>query len=485
MSDIKGFQKYKRETPLLEDPKTRINHFREFYKPHSQKHTKLQSERCMECGVPFCHNGCPLGNMIPDFNEAVAENRWKDAYKTLDSTNNFPEFTGRICPAPCEGACVLGINSDPVSIEYIEKTIIEKAFASGWVKPKLKSKSTGKTVAIIGSGPSGLACAEELNKAGHKITVYEKSDRVGGLLRYGIPDFKLEKSIIDRRIKLLLSAGIEFKTNVNVGIDISPQKLLNTHDAIVLCGGSSVPRDLNIDGREFKGIHFAMDYLTSVNKKVAGDDIPVINPKGKNVLVIGGGDTGSDCIGSLNRSAASSIIQIELLGKPPIERTIDNPWPLWPMILRKSTSQEEGCERSWNILTKKFLTADGENISGVEIVKVEWKKNEDNSYSMHEIPSSTEIIPCDIVFLAMGFTHPLLEGSMRDLMLKLDRRKNIKAENHQTSVAKIFAAGDMRQGQSLVVWAISEGRKCATAVDEFLSNEPINIDLENRNIYSL
>ncbi|NNE30171.1 MAG: glutamate synthase subunit beta [Saprospiraceae bacterium] len=481
MADIHGFKNYSRSLPEMEDPKSRVEHFKEFSLESSIGHTKNQASRCMDCGVPFCHNGCPLENKIPDFNDAIHKEQWRKAYEILKSTNNFPEFTGRVCPAPCEAACVLGINSDPVAIEYIEKSIIEKAFSEGWVEPNIPSFRTGKNVAIIGSGPAGLACADQLNQAGHLVTIYEKADRIGGLLRYGIPDFKLDKKVLDRRITLLEAEGINFKLNQNVGVDISPAMLLKKNDAVVLCGGAMVPRDLPIEGRNLEGIHFAMKFLTESNKRVAGDQVSGINVEGKNVIVIGGGDTGSDCIGTSRRLGAKSILQIELLSKPPNQRSEDNPWPLWPMILRTSSSQEEGCEREWSILSKRFLSTDGTKVSGLEIVKVKWDKGADGRYIMTEIPGSEEIIPCDVVFLAIGFTNPLLEGSFSELPIALDSNNNVHAHDYKTSIPRLFVAGDMRRGQSLVVWAISEGREAAREIDLFLEGEESLLVSKTRN----
>jgi len=478
MGQVDGFRKYDRTLPDKETVETRVQHFNEFVKEGTTTLLEQQSARCMDCGIPFCHSACPLGNLIPDFNEAVYREDWKKAYEFLIATNNFPEFTGRICPAPCEGSCVLGINSDAVAIEYIEKSIIEMAFNSGWVKPKIPEQETGKNVAIIGSGPTGLACADQLRFMGHAITIYERADRAGGLLRYGIPDFKLGKQILDRRLSLMKKAEIKFQTSTNIGIDIDPAILIKNNDAVVLCGGSTVARDLNIEGRSYKGIHLAMDFLTGINKQVAGDSLITIDCKDKNILVIGGGDTGSDCIGTSNRLGAKSVTQIELLSKPPAVRSADNPWPNWPMVLRTSSSHEEGTEREWCISTKRFLSADGINLSGVEIVKVRWEKEATGRYQMQEIPQSSRIIKCDLVFLAIGFIHPLLDGQFSALDIQLDQRKNIKTADYQTSVSKLFAAGDMRIGQSIVVRAIDEGRKVAEKVHHFLCNKKDAINRE-------
>jgi len=474
MADEIRFLETERALPQKESPTDRVQHYKEFYKSAEDGLEVEQASRCMDCGVPFCHSACPLGNLIPDFNEAVYNNDWRSAYTILSETNNFPEFTGRICPAPCESSCVLGINEDAVTIEFIEKSIIEKAFKSGWVKPQVSAVKTGKKIAIIGSGPAGLACADQLNKKGHDIVVFEKNDKPGGLLRYGIPDFKLEKNIVDRRIDLLEKEGIEFLLNRNIGVDVSVTDVVAQYEAVVLCGGAEQPRDLDIDGRSLNGIHFAMDYLGQCNRRVAGKTIDIENEiivKGKNIVVIGGGDTGSDCIGNSNRLGAETITQIELLAKPPSDRTAENPWPLWPMTLKNSSSHEEGCERSWSILTKRFVSDDGVNLSGIETVKVSWEKDIEGKYKMQEIEGTSGIIPCDIVFIAVGFLHPLKKGLLSQLALELDNRGNVLTTDYKSSAEKIFSAGDMRRGQSLVVWAIAEGRACAEVVDAFLNQE--------------
>jgi len=468
------FLETERALPQKESPTDRVQHYKEFYKSAEEGLEVEQASRCMDCGVPFCHSACPLGNLIPDFNEAVYNKDWRSAYTILSETNNFPEFTGRICPAPCESSCVLGINEDAVTIEFIEKSIIEKAFKSGWVQPQVSAERTGKKIAIIGSGPAGLACADQLNKKGHDIVVFEKNDKPGGLLRYGIPDFKLEKNIVDRRIDLLEKEGIEFLLNRNIGVDVSVTDVVAQYEAVVLCGGAEQPRDLDIDGRSLNGIHFAMDYLGQCNRRVAGKTIDIENEiivKGKNIVVIGGGDTGSDCIGNSNRLEAETITQIELLSKPSSDRTADDPWPLWPMTLKTSSSHEEGCDRSWSILTKRFVSEDGVNLSGIETVKVSWEKDIEGKYKMREITGTSEIIPCDIVFLAVGFLHPLKEGMLSQLAIELDNRGNVLTTDYKSSAEKIFSAGDMRRGQSLVVWAIAEGRECAEAVDAFLTKK--------------
>jgi glutamate synthase (NADPH) small chain len=470
MGQIDGFMKYDRELPKSRDPKERIKDYKEIYPPLPKETVKQNAARCMDCGVPFCHNGCPLGNNIPDFNDAVYQGRWEDAIKILSSTNNFPEFTGRICPAPCEASCVLGINKDPVTIEYIEKTIAEVAFENGYIKANPPKTRTGKRVAVVGSGPSGLAAAAQLNKAGHWVTVFERSDRVGGLLRYGIPDFKLEKNVVDRRVRLMEQEGIIFRTNAHVGVNISAQHLKKEFDAVVLTGGASASRDLPIPGRNFKGVHFAMEFLPQQNKRVAGDRIfsGDILATGKNVLVIGGGDTGSDCVGTSNRQGAKSVTQIELLAKPPVKRNDDNPWPLWPMILNTSSSHEEGVNRQWAILTKEFVGDNNGKLTGLKVVEIKWGVNAQGKMGFEEVLGTERIIPCELALLAIGFTGAEKGGMVEELNIELDERGNIRTENYMSTQEGIFAAGDIRRGQSLVVWAISEGREAARAVDLWL-----------------
>ena len=468
MGSIDGFMKIKRDLPETRDPKERIKDYKEFYVPHSEQLTRNQASRCMDCGVPFCHKGCPLGNIIPDFNDAVYNNDWNRATDLLLETNNFPEFTGRICPAPCEGACVLGINKSPVAIEHIEKTIIEKAFQSGKIQPKPPKKRKSISVAVIGSGPAGLAAADQLNKAGYQVTVFERDDKIGGLLRFGIPDFKLEKWVVERRVNLLKEEGIVFKTNIEVGIDVSASELKNEFSAILLATGATIPRDIDISGRNLKGIHFAMDFLTQQNKRVSQiknhkEDIFAAD---KNVIVIGGGDTGSDCIGTSNRQGAKSVTQFELMDKPDISRGIYNPWPEWPLVLRTSSSHEEGVDRTWSILTKSFIGDENGNISGLKTVKVNWENGKFN-----ELPNTEKIYPCDLVLIAVGFAHTEKEGLLSQLNVSLDKNGNVKADNYETNLEKVFTAGDMRRGQSLVVWAIQEGREAARAVDKSLSGK--------------
>lgn len=479
MGEIDGFMKYERQMPQSRDPKERIKDFKEIYTPLEKEKVKQNAARCMDCGVPFCHHGCPLGNNIPDFNEAVYQQRWEDAIQILSSTNNFPDFTGRICPAPCEASCVLSINKAPVTIEYIEKTIAETAFEKGYIKPTPPKVRTGKRIAVVGSGPAGLAAAVQLNKAGHWVTVFERSDRVGGLLRYGIPDFKLEKSVIDRRIRLMEQEGIIFRTNSHVGVNVSAQHLRDEFDAIVLCGGASAPRDLPIPGRDLKGVHFAMEFLPQQNKRVAGDRLTEsdILATGKNVIVIGGGDTGSDCVGTSNRQQAKTVTQIELLSKPPLTRSADNPWPLWPMVLMTSSSQEEGVDRKWAILTKEFVGDSNGRLTGLKVVDIAWGQNAQGKMGYQEVADTERIIPCELALLAVGFTGAEKGGMIEELGVELDERTNIRTTNYMTNCEGIFAAGDIRRGQSLVVWAISEGRETARAVDMWLMGTS---DLESR-----
>jgi glutamate synthase (NADPH/NADH) small chain len=484
MGKTTGFLEFGRELPEKRPVQERIKDYKEFVNRYTDQKLNQQAARCMNCGVPFCHSGCPLGNLIPEFNDAVYRQNWEEAYEVLSYTNNFPEFTGRICPAPCESACVLGINQPAITIEEIEKHIIEIAFERGLVKPQKPTLLTGKKVAVIGSGPAGLAAAAQLNYAGHSVTVFERDDAPGGLLRYGIPDFKLEKWVVDRRIALLEAEGVVFKCNANVGVNVRINDILREFHAVVLAGGSTVPRDLRIPGRELKGIHFAMDFLKQQNKR-AGNRNPVpvnsvesnilseeVWATGKNVIVIGGGDTGSDCIGTSNRHGAKSITQFELLPKPSADRTDYMPWPTYPMILKITSSHEEGADRHWAIATKEFIGDESGNLKALKVVDLEWKLGPDgktNGFS--EIVGTERDLPCDLALLAMGFTHPQREGLLNELGVELDERGNVKAteKHYQTNIAKIFSAGDMRRGQSLVVWAISEGRECAKNVDEFLT----------------
>ncbi len=469
MEHIDGFKKFERELPSTRDPKERTKDYKEIYLPFDAEKTNHQAARCMDCGIPFCHSGCPLGNNIPDFNDAVYNQDWEEAIRVLSSTNNFPEFTGRICPAPCEASCVLGINNDPVAIEFLEKTIAETAFEKGLIKVQPPSKRTGKRVAVVGSGPAGLAAADQLNKAGHWVTVLERSDRIGGLLRYGIPDFKLEKHVIDRRLAFMKEEGVIFRTNANVGVNVSPRQLTDDFDAVVLSGGASAPRDLPIPGRKLKGVHFAMEFLSQQNKRVAGDKLTEkeILATDKNVLVIGGGDTGSDCVGTSHRHGAKGVLQLELLAKPPVNRDEKSPWPRWPMILRTSSSHDEGGERQWSLLTKEFVDDGAGNVKGLKVVNIEWVVK-DGKAQFVEVAGTERELPCDLALLAIGFVGAEKGTVLDELGVELDQRGNIKTENYMTTKDGIFSAGDMRRGQSLVVWAISEGREAARAVDVWL-----------------
>ena len=471
MADPKGFLKYTRELPKARKPRERVKDYKEIYEDFSAKKTVQQASRCMDCGVPFCHNGCPLGNIIPEFNDAVYEEDWRLAYEILSSTNNFPEFTGRICPAPCEAACVLGINQPAVAIEHIEKSIAEVAYEKGYARPKPPTMRTGRKVAVVGSGPAGLAAAAQLNKAGHQVTVFERNDRIGGLLRYGIPDFKLEKWVVERRVALMEAEGVRFRTNANVGVNVAPQQLLNDFDALVLCGGATVPRDLDIPGRGLEGVHFAMEFLEQNNRRVAGEPIPeemAILAAGKHVLVIGGGDTGADCVGTSIRHGARSVTQVELLDRPPAERD-PHDWPNWPMVLRTSSSHEEGCGRQWAVYTKEFVGDKNGRLRAVRLVDIEWAKDEKTGrYTFKEAEGSERDIPCQLALIAVGFLHPQFDGMLQQLGVEVDERGNVRDEHYRANVDKVFAAGDMRRGQSLVVWAIAEGREAARRVDERL-----------------
>jgi glutamate synthase (NADPH/NADH) small chain len=480
-----GFIEFDRAVPEKIPAAERLKNFHEFVGRFNETELNHQAARCMNCGVPFCHShsGCPLGNIIPEFNDAVYRKNWKEAYEILNATNNFPEFTGRICPAPCESACVLGINEPPVTIEEIEKHIIEIAFEKGFVQPKKINVRSGKKVAVVGSGPAGLAAAAQLNNAGHLVTVFERDDAPGGLLRYGIPDFKLEKWVINRRIDILEKEGIIFKYNANVGVNIPVKDILENYDAVVIAGGSTVPRNLPVKGRELKGVHFAMEFLKQQNKfnaeknpfansEIESNIYPeIINAFGKNVVVIGGGDTGSDCIGTSRRQGAKTVTQLELLPQPPRSRTHHMPWPVYPMLLKTTSSHEEGADREWSVATKEFLQDEHGNLRALKLVNLEWKIAEDGRPSgFQEVAGTERELPCELVLLAMGFVHPQIEGMLTDMQILLDERNNIKADNisYQTNNKKIFAAGDIRRGQSLVVWAINEGRECAAQVDEFL-----------------
>ena len=481
MGKIKGFMEFDRIKEPAIAPKRRIKDYKEFTVAPKNKELEEQGARCMDCGVPFCHSGCPLGNLIPDFNDAVYRNDWKSALTILHSTNNFPEFTGRLCPAPCEEACVLGIVNPPVSIELIEKYIVERGFSEGWIKPQLPEFSTGKTVAVIGSGPAGLAAAQQLNRAGHKVTVFERDNKIGGLLRYGIPDFKMEKKVIDRRLEILIAEGIEFKCNVEIGVTILAKEIEAKYDAVVICTGSTIKRELPIEGANLKGVVQAMDFLPHNNKAVDGQHnrLPKFLAKDKNVIVIGGGDTGSDCIGTSNRQGAKSVTNFEIMPKPSDQRTDENPWPYWPFKLKTSSSHEEGSHREWSILTKEFVGDSKGNLKGLKTVEVEWKKMSGERPKLSEIEGSEKEWPCELALLALGFTGP--EKSLPEQFgLNFDKRGNIKGEKfYQTNKPNIFTAGDARRGQSLIVWAISEGREAAHQVDSYLMGKS-NLPQKNK-----
>lgn len=475
MGKVSGFKDWQRHGPEKRDPDQRVGDFREFLSGFSAEAAKQQAGRCMDCGIPFCMQGCPLGNRIPDWNDLVWRDRWKEAWTALDSTNNFPEFTGRLCPAPCEAACVLKVNQDPVTIEYIEKEIAEKAFASGWVQARPPTRRTGRTVAVVGSGPAGLAVATQLNRAGHRVIVFEREPLVGGLLRYGIPDFKMEKHVIDRRVDLMKAEGVEFQTGVDVGRDISWMELKSKHDALVVAIGAEKPRDLPVPGRELQGVHFAMDYLRQQNRRVAGVDplayghaspsAAEIDAHGKRVVILGGGDTGSDCLGTAHRQGARSVTQLELMPAQPLERLPENPWPLWPMVYRTSSSQEEGGERMFGLRTERLIGREGK-LEAIETKQIELVKGSDGRTEIRAVPGAPVIIPCDVLILAMGFTNPVANAVQADLGVALDRRGNIAVDaNFRSSVSGVYAAGDARRGASLIVWAISDGRECARTVD--------------------
>lgn len=466
-----GFLEIPRQDRHYAPPEERIRHFKEFVIPLADAQVSSQAARCMDCGIPFCHEGCPVNNIIPDWNDLVYRNNWREALEVLHSTNNFPEFTGRVCPAPCETACTLNLTDAPVTIKTIECAIIDKGWQEGWVTPQIPSHRTGKRVAVVGSGPAGLACAQQLARAGHRVSVYEKSARIGGLLCYGIPDFKLGNLLIDRRMAQMQAEGVEFRPNSHVGVNVTVDKLMDEYDALVLAGGAEQPRDLAIPGRDLYGIHFAMDFLTQQNQRDEGKDIPKeeeILARDKHVLVIGGGDTGSDCVGTSVRQGASSVTQLEIMPKPPVRENKLLTWPHWPMKLRTSTSHEEGCERDWAVASQAFV---GENgwVTGLQGVRVEWTQ-QDKHWVMQEIPGSEFLIEAELILLAMGFVSPIHTGMLESLSVDLDDHGNVKANTHnyQTSINRVFTAGDMRRGQSLVVWAIREGRQCARAVDESL-----------------
>ena len=470
MGKITGFLEVDRDLPQRRPVPERLRDWQEFEGKLPEEQLRQQAARCMDCGIPFCHKGCPLGNIIPDWNDLVYRSRWREAIDRLHATNNFPEFTGRVCPAPCEESCVLNINQRPVTIKQIEKQIIEHAFKHGWVTPQVPTHRTGKKVAVVGSGPAGLACAQQLARAGHWVTVFERDDRIGGLLRYGIPDFKMEKHLIDRRMAQMVAEGVTFTPSTNVGVDVTGEQLRREFDAVVLAGGATASRDLQVPGRELRGIHLAMEFLPQQNKTVAGDTVPnQLTATGKRVVILGGGDTGSDCLGTSNRQGAVSVHQFELLPQPPENRTGEvAPWPFWPMILRTSSSHEEGVTRDWSILTKSFSGDAAGNVRKLHAVRLEWVQDNGRTV-MREIPGSELTIDADLVLLALGFVGPEKEGLVSQLDLQLTDRGNVAVgADYQATVPGVFACGDMRRGQSLVVWAIWEGRECARGVDAYL-----------------
>jgi len=480
MGDVRGFMQFPRRQMSKQPVAERVQHYHEFLTVLPEAELAAQGARCMDCGVPFCHTGCPLGNIIPDWNDLVYRGQWQEALRRLHATNNFPEFTGRVCPAPCETACVLGINEDPVTIKQIEMAIADRGFDEGWIKPEPPPVRTGKRVAVIGSGPAGMAAAQQLNRAGHHVTVLERDDRPGGLLMYGIPDFKLEKSRVHRRVEQMQAEGVEFRLGANVGVNVSVAELRDNYDAMLICAGSTHPRDLPIPGRDLKGVHFAMEFLPQQNKRNQGDVIDgpeSILATGKDVIIIGGGDTGSDCTGTSNRQRARSVTQFELLPQPPDlgdypraeERPAATPWPYWTMMLRTSTSHEEGCDRHWSILTKEFRGDTDGHVTSLVTATIEWSKDADGKHVFKEVPGTEQVWPTHLVLLAMGFLGPERPGPISELGLELDARGNIRCdENYMSSTDGVFAAGDARRGQSLVVWAIHEGREAARAVDKYL-----------------
>jgi glutamate synthase (NADPH/NADH) small chain len=472
MGSPTGFRDFERRDRSYLPVEERLDHYREFAIPLRNEQVAQQGARCLDCGTPYCHHGCPVDNIIPDWNDLVYRDRWREAIEVLHSTNNFPEFTGRVCPAPCEEACTLNLHDAPVTIKTIEHAIIERAWEEGWIRPQIPARRSGHAVAIVGSGPAGLACAQQLARVGHRVTVYEKNAKIGGLLRYGIPDFKLSKSIIDRRMAQMQAEGVDFRVNNNIGVDIPVERLVDEHDAVVLAGGSEQPLDLEVQGRDLKGIHFAMSYLTQQNRRVANEplnDAAQITADGKNVIVIGGGDTGSDCVGTANRQGAASVTQLEVLPRPSEKPNKLLVWPNWPTRLRTSASHEEGCDRRWSVSTTAFSGTNG-TVAMIRGVRVEWTRD-NGSWRMEEVPGTKFELDADLVLLAIGFASPVRNGLLRSLGVEVDDRGNVLANtaDYRTNVPGVFTAGDMRRGQSLVVWAIREGRQCARAVDHELT----------------
>ena len=472
MGKVTGFLEFEREDPERRPAGERTKDYREIYEAWAEDKSRVQAARCMNCALPFCHKGCPLGNLIPDWNDLVYKGRWQEALAALHATNNFPEFTGRICPAPCEASCVLSINEEPVTIEYIEKAIVDRGFDEGWMAPHPPEKRTAKRVAVVGSGPAGLAAAVQLNRAGHLVTVFERDEYVGGLLTLGIPDFKLDKSVVNRRVELMAAEGIEFRTNCNVGVDVSADDLRREYDAVCLTGGSTIARRLNVPGEELEGVHLAVDYLTQQNRINRGLEVPPeqrITAEGKRVIILGGGDTGADCLGTAHRQGAEAVVQWEILPEPPASRSKNNPWPLWPLILRSSAAHEEGGVRDYSILTKRLSGSNG-RVERLHAARIEWgPRDETGRPTMTEIPGSEFELEASLVLLALGFLHPQHEGMLEQLGVELDGRGNVKTDvSKMTSVPGVFAAGDMARGQSLVVWAIAEGRQAAHGIDAYL-----------------
>ena len=472
-----GFIEIARRERSYTPEKERLKHYDEFTVPLSDPEVRQQGARCMDCGIPYCHDGCPINNIIPEWNDLVYQGEWRESLRILHSTNNFPEFTGRICPAPCEAACTLNITDQPVTIKTIEVSIVEKGWQEGWIVPRIAKRRTGKNIAVVGSGPAGMACSQQLARAGHSVVLYEKNARIGGLMRYGIPDFKMEKHFIDRRMAQMRAEGVEFRPNSHIGITIPIEEIQEKFDAVVLTGGAEHPRDMPVPGRELPGVHFAMEFLTQQNRRLNSEPLgegPEIMATGKHVVVIGGGDTGSDCVGTSNRHGAASVTQLEIMPKPPEREDKALTWPDWPLKLRTSSSHDEGCERDWSILTKKIKERNGK-IEALELVHITWGQDQDGAMTMNEVPGSTFEVKADLVLLAMGFVHPIKTGMLEDIGVELDRHGNVRADtvDYATSISGVWSAGDMRRGQSLVVWAIREGRQCARAVDQALMGSSI------------